>query len=176
MKTRLRKFNRGYTLIELMLVVTIMGLLSSVLSPKMDILLQKAHQSRTKGNLANLRSALAIYYTENNVYPLANYPEGLDHIADGVSLTGILTPRYVSMVPTPRLMDRASAFNGLALKFDQEAERLMKMDPPRDVYILLGQPAYTPLLISPYAYDNQAGYLYYPNGNYDTANTYFYLW
>jgi prepilin-type N-terminal cleavage/methylation domain-containing protein len=169
---------KGYTLIELMLVVAILSVLASIISPRYDLILQRAHQAKARSNLGTVRTAIALYYseTEGN-YPLSGYPVGNSHYtSDGVSLSTVLAPRWINAIPIPLLHDRTGSFNGLSLDFDLQIKNLMTMSPPNDVFIVAGNPDYTPALVSPYAYDNNLGVIYIPNGNYDRAGNYFYTW
>ena len=59
---KLRK-KKGVTLIELLIVLSIIGLLAAVAIPKYSELLEKANLGATIGNLASLRSSLSIYYS-----------------------------------------------------------------------------------------------------------------
>jgi len=59
----------GFTLIELMVVVAIIGLLAAVAIPKYKNLLEKANLGTTLGNLSSLRSSLSIYYATNMNFP-----------------------------------------------------------------------------------------------------------
>ena len=59
----------GFTLIELMIVVGIIGLLAAVAIPQYGNLLEKANLGASLGNLASLRSAVSIYYGNNMGYP-----------------------------------------------------------------------------------------------------------
>ncbi|MEK6646957.1 MAG: type II secretion system protein [Candidatus Firestonebacteria bacterium] len=52
----------GFTLIELMIVVAIIGILAAISIPKMSSILEKSREGATKGNLSAIRSAVAIYY------------------------------------------------------------------------------------------------------------------
>ncbi len=71
----------GFTLIELMIVVAIIGILAAVAVPKFAILTRRSSEGTTKGNLGALRSAVSIYYGDNEgQYPtddlaslIANY-------------------------------------------------------------------------------------------------------
>ena len=58
---KLRK-EKGFTLIELMIVVAIIGILAAVAIPKFGNLISKAKEAKTKGNLGAIRSAITIYY------------------------------------------------------------------------------------------------------------------
>lgn len=65
---------RGFTLIELMLVVAIIGLLAAIGTPKFANLVVKTKEAAIKGQLGTIRSALSIYYSDNEgIYPSANY-------------------------------------------------------------------------------------------------------
>jgi prepilin-type N-terminal cleavage/methylation domain-containing protein len=56
------KANGGFTLIELMIVVAIIGILAAIAIPKFADLIRKSNEGATKGNLGAIRSALSIYY------------------------------------------------------------------------------------------------------------------
>lgn len=63
----------GFTLIELMLVVAIVALLAAIAIPKFSNLIDKSREAAMKGNLGVLRSALTIYYADNEgLYPKYN--------------------------------------------------------------------------------------------------------
>ena len=64
---------KGFTLIELMIVVAIIGILAAISIPKMSSILEKSREGATKGNLSAIRSAVAIYYGDKE----GQWPEDL---------------------------------------------------------------------------------------------------
>ncbi len=69
----MKKSNTGFTLIELMIAVGIVSLLVMVAVPKFADVIQKSKEASTKGNLAVLRSAVNIYYSDNEgMWPQQN--------------------------------------------------------------------------------------------------------
>jgi len=64
------KKEQGFTLIELMIVVAIIGILAALALPKFASLVEKSREAATKGNLNSMRSAISIYYGDTEgVYP-----------------------------------------------------------------------------------------------------------
>lgn len=174
MKRVKRSRTGGYTLIELMMVVAILSMLASIAVPRIDLLTQRATQAATKNNLGAIRSAIALYYSDNEgVWPLSGVPDGAADFF-GVSLGDALVPRYMEEIPTPELRDRAGGFNELALDYDLEAAANLAAN--KDVFVLRGPQQYTPFVNRPWVYSPTDGVLYLCNGNYDTAGDYFFNW
>jgi prepilin-type N-terminal cleavage/methylation domain-containing protein len=61
----LQREGHGFTLIELMIVVAIIGLLAGIAIPKFADLVRKSNEATTRGSLGSLRSALVIYYSDS---------------------------------------------------------------------------------------------------------------
>ncbi len=178
-KTKSSSF-RGYTLIELMLVVSILGIMASIIMPHAQILLIKAMQSKAKSNLGVLRTVLTLYYTKNEgVYPMLPGPGSVYTNGTRHSFSTIFVPEFIQRIPTPTLRDGMNSFNDLARDWDSSVNFLMEQDPPQDVWIQEGAPSYENIRLrwAPYYYDNVQNVIYIPNGNYDhTGVQYFYNW
>ncbi|MDD5209587.1 MAG: prepilin-type N-terminal cleavage/methylation domain-containing protein [Elusimicrobiales bacterium] len=61
----MKKLRKGFTLIELMIVVAIIGILAAIAIPKFADLINKAKEGSTKGALSSVRSAVQVYYGDN---------------------------------------------------------------------------------------------------------------
>jgi type IV pilus assembly protein PilA len=65
---RSRSPRRGFTLIELMIVVVIIGILASIALPKFGTTKDRVFLTSVKTDLRNLASAEEAYFAENRVY------------------------------------------------------------------------------------------------------------
>lgn len=68
---------KGFTLIELMIVVAIIGILAAVAIPKFADLVTKSREASVRGNLGAVRSALSIYYGDQEGFYPSNLFVGL---------------------------------------------------------------------------------------------------
>ena len=77
---------KGFTLLEILITVTLFAVLLGFTVPKFISLINKAQEGSTKHELVRLRTAIAAYYGENQgVYPTDDL--------------GSLVPRYIEAIP-----------------------------------------------------------------------------
>lgn len=62
---------RGFTLIELMVTIIIIGVLASIAIPMYRANVQRAIKSEADANMGTIRTALRVYYAEFGNYPTA---------------------------------------------------------------------------------------------------------
>ena len=68
-RTRRREAQRGFTLIEIMVVVIIIGLLAAVIVPSVINKVDEARISKAKADIQSLETALTMYRLDNSKYP-----------------------------------------------------------------------------------------------------------
>jgi general secretion pathway protein G len=85
-----RRAGDGFTLIELMIVVAIIGILAAIAIPKFAALIRKSGEGASKGNLGAIRSALSIYYGDME----GQYP------SDMLAMT--TSSKYLAAIPVAK--------------------------------------------------------------------------
>ena len=97
-------FNKGFTLIELMVVIAIIGVLSAVILPSLNEARMKSRDTRRISEIKQISTALELYYLDNNVYPPTqadsrNPPNLL--VPPYLPLVSALVPKYLPTKPLP---------------------------------------------------------------------------
>ncbi|OGS12510.1 MAG: hypothetical protein A3J70_10965 [Elusimicrobia bacterium RIFCSPHIGHO2_02_FULL_61_10] len=88
----MKKLRKGFTLIELMIVVAIIGILAAIAIPKFADLINKAKEGSTKGALSSVRSAIQVYYGDNEGW----FP------ADSLACV-TLNAKYIAEIPLAKM-------------------------------------------------------------------------
>ena len=73
---RERKNERGFTLLELMIVIVILGILGAVVAPRLMDEPDKARVTQARMQIENFSTAIKRFYLDNGFYPSTD--QGLD--------------------------------------------------------------------------------------------------
>ena len=88
---------KGFTLVELMIVVVIVGILAAVAIPMYTGQIKKARASEAEATLGSIRSSLRVMYAENREYPDAptsGYP--WDIVGIGIDSTDLVGKNFAA--------------------------------------------------------------------------------
>ncbi len=69
---RRRKLEAGFTLIEIMVVILILGLLATIVVQSLRGATDKAKRTKAQADIAELKTALDRYYLDNGYYPTSD--------------------------------------------------------------------------------------------------------
>ena len=99
------KFNHGFTLIELVITVAIIGILSAIAYPSYTQYVIRTNQAQAKANLVEDAHFLARYYAEKGTYASATLPITQSPSAGtslfNVAASGVLSADSYVLVATP---------------------------------------------------------------------------
>ena len=79
-RTAARRQARGFTLLEVMVVIVILGILASLVVPNLMGNKEKADQQKAVSDIVALENALDMYKLDNNRYPTTE--QGLDALVN----------------------------------------------------------------------------------------------
>lgn len=83
----MKRIKKGFTLVELMVVITVIAILMTIAVVSFTRIQKQARDTKRKSDLRTLATALQAYFTENMSYPAS---------ADWQSA---LTPNYIPNIP-----------------------------------------------------------------------------
>lgn len=102
-KYQVLRTNKGMTLVEIMVVISIIGLVMAMVTVNVMKRFEKAKEQTTKTQIRAIEQALEQYYLDNGNYPSGD--QGLRALAEGEYLKGGKVPKdpwkreFVFVVP-----------------------------------------------------------------------------
>lgn len=94
-----RRPQSGFTLLEVLVVVSIIGILASIVAVNLGGARVLARDARRKEDMAQLRTALELYYNDHKAYPVIEFAQSNPQNLGWTELQAALLP-YVSALPT----------------------------------------------------------------------------
>lgn len=101
----MKKLKKGFTLVELMVVITVIAILMTIAIVSFTRIQKQARDTKRKADVRTLETALQAYYTENQAYPLST-----SATAATTALAG-LAPNYIPSIPTAPLGSTSTGGN-----------------------------------------------------------------
>jgi prepilin-type N-terminal cleavage/methylation domain-containing protein len=89
---------KGFTLIELIIVVVIIGILALVAIPRYFASVQKARKSQAVVTLTHIKDAMAGYYAVNGILPAVTPGTDINVIVDGDTVMRVNVPSGYSYI------------------------------------------------------------------------------
>ena len=93
-----RRNRAGFTLIELMIVVVILGLLATMVMPKVLSKPEQARRVKAKVDIRSIQSALGLFKTDTGRFPSTS--EGLQALVTNPGIDRYDRDGYLERVPT----------------------------------------------------------------------------
>jgi len=98
MRKNMRQLHRaGFTLIELMIVVVILGILATIIMPRILGRPEQARRMKAKIDIRNIESALALFKTDTGRFPSTS--EGLEVLVTDPGIKGYSSDGYLDKMP-----------------------------------------------------------------------------
>lgn len=140
----------GFSLIEILVVVAIFGLLSSILIANTGIARSRARDERRRSDLQELQLVLALYRQDHDFYPVTNAWWGISVLGGNHTFSGPnayipgVTPNYISVLPVDPL-DIRTGWSGYLYNSNGTNYKLLSHQVGPETFPVLGEPFFDPI-------------------------------
>ena len=98
------KNRKGFTIVELVIVIALIGILATVLVPTFGDVIEKANQAKDIQTVKNMNTALAVYSATMSEEPVGNsLIQDVDDVMDALAQAGFDTAKELTPVTEPVL-------------------------------------------------------------------------
>jgi len=101
-----RRRSRGFSLLELLAVVTILGIIAAIIVPRVTVSSSTAKTKVRDHHKATINAAVERFYVDNNVWPandLSDIGVNANYFPDGVPLNPVDNTPYTLNATTHRV-------------------------------------------------------------------------
>jgi len=117
-KTARETYKLGFTMVELLVVISIIGILSTLLFANFNAARERARDTQRKADLKNIQTSLRLYYNDFGQYPqsdddlIQGCGSGTEECTwDGTSAFSTVNQIYMNTLPTDPSPDRVYKYN-----------------------------------------------------------------
>ena len=106
MRTTKNRRRRGFSLLELLAVVTILGIIAAIVVPRITTSSDVAKQKTNEHNKATINAAVERYYINENNWPandLSDIGADVDYFPDGIPTNPVDASAYTLNATTHRV-------------------------------------------------------------------------
>jgi type II secretion system protein G len=96
----LQRKQKGFTLIERLIVVAIIGILAPIAIPNLLTAIQRSKQKRMMADMRSIATAWEARATDTNSYTSAGYTTSAGKVVTQAALEGLVTPTYIRTLPS----------------------------------------------------------------------------